>query len=209
MIEARFVPIQAWPGTKTRSRRISPFGVKYQRLLDDLERELRHVRARGIVIQAFVRAEDIRNDGWPRSSARFFEPGIVLGFTMPDGSQISFPCDTFTRWESNLRAISLTMTALRSIDRYGVTKRSEQYKGWKKVSAPEAELRKDGQWALDHLAHLAGVESSAIRGNAVAMDLAYRAAAKRTHPDYGGNTEAFQLLQEAVRILRAEYNWAA
>src|SRR5690554_7090169 len=60
------------------------------RCLDDLERELRHLGARGIVVQAYLRGEDIRNDGWPRSSARFMEPGIVLSFTDRSGQALSF-----------------------------------------------------------------------------------------------------------------------
>lgn len=203
MIDARFVSIQAWPGDKTRSRKDSPFGVKYQRCLDDLERELKHLRARDIVIQAHLTMQDIRNDGWPRSDARFYEPGIVLSFRASQGEEISFPCDTYRHWQSNLRAICLTLTALRAIDRYGVSKRAEQYKGWKKLAAPQQEHRRDAQWALEHLAHLANVEPSAIRGNTAAIDLAYRAAARRTHPDSGGNNEAFQLLQDAIQILRS------
>jgi hypothetical protein len=79
-----------------------------------------------------------------------------------------------------------------------------QYKGWKKIAAPSQEIAKDGRWAIEHLAHLAGVEPVALRGSSAAIDLAYRAAARKTHPDSGGNTEAFQLLQDAMRILRGE-----
>jgi len=202
MIDARFVSIDSWPGEKTRSRKRSPFNIKYQRILDDLEREMRHLGARDIVIQAFVRSDDIRNDGWPRSSARFFEPGIILSFTGRNREALSFPCDTYLHWDSNLRAISLTLTALRAIDRYGVTKRAEQYQGWKRLSAPTHEQKHDAIWALGHLAALADTTADAIRGDASAIDLAYRAAARKTHPDHGGNTDAFQLLQEAVRLLR-------
>jgi hypothetical protein len=201
-LDAKFVPLQAWPGEKTRARKSSPFGVKYQKLLDDLDRELKQLRARDVVIQAHINESDVRNDGWPRSSARFYEPGIILSFRAGQGEEISFPCDTYRNWDSNLRAICLTLTALRAIDRYGVTKRAEQYKGWRKLAAPQQEQRRDGDWALNHLAHLANVEPATIRGNATAIDLAYRAAARRTHPDTGGNTEAFQLLQDAVDILR-------
>lgn len=202
MINARFVPLNKWPGEKTRTRKRSPFAAKQNKVYSDLERELNHLRARNIVVQAFLSEDDIRNDGWPRSSARFHEPGIVLSFRARDGEDISFPCDTYNNWESNLRAICLTLTALRAIDRYGVTKRSEQYKGWKKIESPTHEQTRDYQWALEHLAHLADVDPAAIRNNPTAIDLAYRAAARKTHPDTGGNTEAFQLLQDAMTLLR-------
>ena len=158
MIDARFVPIEKWPGVPTRHRKVSPFIVTYARTLIDLERELNHLGARRIVIQAFVNEADIRNDGWPRSSARFFQPGIILSFTTRDGSSISFPCDTYVHWDHNLRAICLTMTALRAIDRYGVTQRAEQYQGWKRLEAPEHEAPKDQEWAYSYLAALNGIE---------------------------------------------------
>lgn len=202
MLNCRFVTLKSWPGEKTRGRKRSPFGIKYAQLLNYLERELRHLSARDIVIQAFLDSDDIRNDGWPRSNARFREPGIILSFRAREGEEIAFPCDTYKDWESNLRAICLTLSALRAIDRYGVTKRSEQYTGWKRLGAPNQEQVRDERWALEHLAHLAGVEPGTIRGNASALDLAYRTAARRTHPDTGGNTDAFQLLQSAIAILR-------
>lgn len=201
MIDAKFVPIDRWPGDPTRSRKRAPFGITYARILVDLERELNHLGAKSIVIEAFVNADDIRNDGWPRSSARFFQPGIVLSFRTRDGSSISFPCDTYVRWESNLRAICLTMTALRAINRYGVTKRQEQYQGWKRLESPAHPRPKDSEWAYSYLAALNNCEPSALRGNRDALHIAYKQAAKKTHPDAGGNVEAFQTLQEAGSIL--------
>lgn len=202
MIDCRFVPIQNWPGSRTPKRKDSPFDVKYLKLLDDLGRELRHLRARDIVVQAHLTLADLRNDGWPRSDAKFYDPGIVLSFRAGEGDEIAFPCDTYKSWQGNLRAICLTLTALRAIDRYGVTKRKEQYSGWKRLAAPNQEMKRDAEWALNHLAHLANVQPSAIRNNANSIDLAYRAAARKAHPDSGGNTEAFQLLQDAVAILK-------
>ncbi len=83
MIDARFVPVESWPGEKTpsRKRKKAPFGSTYSKNLDDLERELRHLGAVDIIIQAYFRREDIRNDGWPRSSApKPSDPGIILSF---------------------------------------------------------------------------------------------------------------------------------
>jgi hypothetical protein len=202
LINAQFVPIESWPGEPTRRRVKAPFTVSYQKMLNDLERELRHLGARSIVVQAFLRGDDIRNDGWPRSSARFNGPGIVLSFMDRAGAEISFPCDTYVNWDSNLRAVSLTLSALRAIDRYGVTKRAEQYQGWKRLAAPGQEQKRGTDWALSHLAALAQTTPVAIRGNAAALDLAYRTAAKKTHPDAGGSAEAFQMLQEAMQILQ-------
>lgn len=203
MIDARFVPCDTWPGTKTRHRKHSPFEVKFGRLLDDLERELNHLRARDIVIQAYYRREDIRNDGWPRSSApRPADPGVVLSFTKPDGQEISLPCDTYVNYESNLRAISLTLTALRAIDRYGVTQHGEQYKGWAKLPpAPDRMTVKDAQEFIV-------LHTGIFPANRETLNDAYRAAARKLHPDTtNGSDGQFIMLGKAKATIEEANGW--
>ena len=201
MIEARFVPIEKWPGTPRTSRRYAHFRKSYMAQLNALEYELRHLGARDIVIQAGFRSADIRNDGWPRSGARPMQPGVIVSFRNRKGEAFGFPCDTYTDFEDNLYAIALSLEALRAVDRHGVTQRAEQYQGWKRLEAPEHEAAKDQEWAYGFLAALNGIEPAALHGNRAALDIAYRAAAKKTHPDTGGNVDAFQTLQEARNLL--------
>ncbi len=206
MLEAQFAPIDHWPGSRTRRRLRAKFAtVNY----NDLERELRHLGARKIIVQAFITYDDIRNDGWPRSSARFKDPGIILSFTTRGGEFVSFPCDTYTDWRHNLRAITLTLTALRAIDRYGVTRNSEQYQGWKRLPAPIVEEKRGAEWAFEHLARLSRTSVAALRNNSAAIELAYRSAAKQAHPDAGGSHEAFTLLQDCMRIIHDSFRGAA
>lgn len=205
MIDARFVPIEKWPREKTppNKRKSSPFDVKYGRMLDDLERELRHLGASNVVIQAYFDRKDIRNDGWPRGSARPSEPGVIVGFIKRGGQEISFPCDTYHNYESNLRAIGLTLAALRAIDRYGVTQHNEQYKGWAKL--PPAPEVMTGQSALAFLRLYSDIEPR----DPESMDRAFRVAARRLHPDNSesGNNNQFIMLQEARAALKREYGW--
>ena len=202
VIDARFVPLEQWPGKKTKNRQSSRFKIQYGRLLDELEEELKKLRARDIMIQAEISREEIRNDGWPKSNARFRGPGIILTFTTPKGD-ISFPCDTYLDWESNLRAISLTLTALRSIDRYGVSKHAEQYKGWAKLPpAPKEMTVKDAMAFMDlHSGILPGCGDSARK--------AYRLAAAKLHPDnpVTGNPDQFHLLSKAKETLERVHGW--
>lgn len=201
MIDCRFVPIETWPGKPKLLPRRAIFRVKYSARLDLLEKELYYLGAREILVQAFFSRDEIRNDGWPRSSARPRKPGVIVSFTNKQREQFSFPCDTYDAWEDNLYAIALSLEALRTVDRYGVTQRAEQYQGWKQIESPAHQQQKDSEWAYGFLASLNGIDKNALRGNRAALDLAYRAAAKKTHPDSGGNTEAFQILQEARTIL--------
>ena len=44
---------------------------------------------------------------------------------------LNFPCDRFTHWQDNLRAIAIRWRFCGAFDRYGVTQNDEQYSGFK------------------------------------------------------------------------------
>src|SRR5690606_5164123 len=78
--------------------------------------------------------DDIRLDGLPRANARPGHQGVVLAFDSKYGP-LKYATDTFDRWQDNLRAIALGLESLRRVDRYGITKRGEQYTGWRQLPA--------------------------------------------------------------------------
>ena len=202
MIDARFVPITEWPGVETpayRQKR-APFRAAYAKTLDLLETELAHLNAKEILIQAYLRREDIRNDGWPRSAARPTKPGVVLTFEVKPAGQVqrvimSFPCDRFDGWEDNLRAIALSLQALRMVDRYGVTRNNEQYRGFTALP-PAGNSRAT---AISFLSRITGWQEPQIKGD---LQGAYRLAARACHPDTGGNNELFHQLQQHWEALQ-------
>jgi hypothetical protein len=206
-IQATFRPIDVWPGGPTKHRRAAPFRAGWKATLELLKGELRALAARHVVVQIDMAESDIRLDGYPRASARAASPGIILAFDSKYGP-LRYPCDTYTDWEDNLRAVALAMEALRKVDRYGVTKRGEQYTGWKALPSGGASATTMG---ADHaavwLCNQAGsryLASDVLTRRDVAND-AYRDAAKQLHPDAGGDTEAFQRLQEVKRALDAHH----
>ncbi len=206
MIDARFRPIEKWPGTRTPScrRKRATFRATYPKTLDQLEHELHYLRAKEIVIQAGFGLDQIRNDGWPRSSARpHSDPGVIVSFRSPQG-EMSFPCDRYLDWEDNLRAIALSLEALRAVDRYGVTQHAEQYQGWKALPAPPpATNTMSRAAAATVIANHSVFAPLEILSEADKREEAYRQAAKRTHPDAGGSHEAFVLVQQAKSVLEA------
>lgn len=117
----------------------SQFQATYGKTLKDLERELDHLDAHSITIQAGFPNDRIRNDGWPYSSARPEHPGVVLQF-MRKKEMLTFRSLKYASFEENLRAIALTMDALRRVDRYGVVE-GEQYQGFKQIASPAADSR--------------------------------------------------------------------
>lgn len=207
MMQYQFRPIHEWPGTKTNPRKRSPFDVTWSRTLQDLDRELRHLKAEGLIIQCAVKESEIRLDGMMRSDARPAWPGVILTFDSKHGPQ-SYPCDTYSDWQANVRAIGLALTALRAVDRYGVSNRGEQYKGWARLEAPRQSMSESLLTALYLLVNVCGNTVNGVDPAAIMrdrdrhkVDSLYRQAVFLTHPDQGGNVDTFRKVQEAKAVL--------
>jgi hypothetical protein len=197
----RVRPITVWPGELSKTRRSSPFGSPWPTTLRELTRELRALSAHNVVLQIAMSERDFRVDGYPRADRRAQHPGVILSFDSRYGP-LSYPCDTFTDWKDNLRAITLAMESLRRVDRYGVTKRGEQYAGWRQLPAGSngsssfATADEALRWMRD-TAHSYGV----YQGREP-RDL-YRVLAKHLHPDRGGSRADWDRLDAAKRLLEA------
>lgn len=214
-MQYQFRPIQKWPRPFAKNRRRSPFQATYPQTLELLEGELSKINARNVVIQLALDEADIRRDGVPRARSRPEHPGVILAFEkwMPtrkvnDKGQplgiyrpLSFPCDAFTDWESNLRAIALSLEALRKVDRYGVTQSGEQYTGWAALPSPDGAIETREQ-AAQFITRHSGIVVTADHTDANALQRAYREAAKRLHPDADGDHESFTRLQTAYALLK-------
>jgi hypothetical protein len=186
-----FRPIDRWPGEQTRSRRHAPFRSSYSKTMQLLDRELIAVNARAVVIQLALTEGDIRRDGRPRADSRPAYPGVILAFESTKTGPVRMPCDKFTDWESNLRAIALSLEALRKVDRYGVTRRAEQYRGWQALppAGDKSEVEKAAVKLVTLSTGSAG-DVSKVMTNPEAYTLVYRLAVKRWHPDAtGGHLE--------------------
>lgn len=208
-------PIDKWPGEQTRDRQWSRFKARWDDTLVLLERELGYLEAKNVIFQVALREDDFRKyDGQPKTNSRASHPGVILAFDSKYGP-LKYATDTFTDFQDNVRAIALGLEALRKVDRYGITKRGEQYTGWKALPAStqpamstEAAARFIAFWGRP-----IGVSEDAAFGRVLrdsdALRIAYRTAAGNLHPDRGGDTEKFQLLQEAKRVLDAHHNGGA
>lgn len=200
MLNYEFRPIDVWPGEKTSQHALkrSLFSASWSKTLDLLERELGYLKAKNIVIQVAVGLHQIRNDGMLYASARPDWPGIILSFDSKIGP-LSYPCDKFNDWQANVRAVALSLEALRSVDRYGVTRRAEQYKGWARLPGPQ-EVTLGQVDAAKVLCEAAGVPLARFTSRDE-MEAIYRRAVSATHPDTGGNAELFKKVQAAKEIL--------
>jgi hypothetical protein len=202
-----FRPLGAWPGDQTRRPERSRFKTHYSVTLELLQREFAHLGAREIVIQLDLQERDIRLDGLPRANAHPQHQGVVIAFESKYGP-LKYATDTFDHWQDNVRAIALGLEALRKVDRYGITKRGEQYTGWKALPASTTPVM-----TTEAAARFIGIHSRAPLANLLTdpagYQAAYRSATKRLHPDAGGSVDEFQRLQEAKRILEAHHGAAS
>jgi hypothetical protein len=203
MIDLVFRPLAAPPD---RPRRRSQFRSTWIKTLDLLEYELRELGAKDIIVQAGFALTEIRNDGWPRGGAKAKHPAVVLSFRDRKGNPLSFPCDTYDSYEDNLRAIGLSLEALRAVNRYGVTKGHEQYQGFAQIAGPPDPKR----WSVDEaavwLAERGLGDKTSILADREQLILAYRVAASKMHPDR--NPEArgdWDRLQQAKSLLDAHF----
>lgn len=213
MIDARFRSLDTWPyeSTPSHQRRTRwTFKASWESTLHLLDRELGHLGARDIVIECGLRAHEIRNDGWPRSNANLPSfPGVAVHFDAPELGHLRYSTDTCEFWQHNVRSIALGLQALRAVDRYGITRGGEQYRGFGElpsgIAVPAARM------SVEQAATF--ITEHAVDGNGFGMydvedviaDVwyaeAYRAAARRLHPDAGGTVPDFQRLQEAKAVL--------
>jgi hypothetical protein len=95
---------------------------------------------------------------------------------------LTYATDAYDGWQANVRAIALSMQALRAVDRYGVSTKGEQYRGWSAIDSGGDAARRAAQ---DLIASYGGLAE----------------ALKATHPDRGGSNDAFIAVQEARRVL--------
>lgn len=196
----------SWPRPLLTNRRRALFDSTYDQTLDLLEREVNQLGTTQIVIQLDLTEADIRNDGLPRAAARPGHPGVIVSFESRWGP-LRYMTDEFQGWQNNLRAIALSLEALRKVDRYGVSNDGEQYRGYRALGDGKDETLGIDSFSVDEAAKVlidgTGVACSpdVLLGSWRAVSDAYKAAAKRLHPDAGGTADGFALANLAYRIL--------
>lgn len=184
-----------YPKTSYWERPRCPFRTAWSSTLSDLDLELRNLGASDVVIEVDMDESQIaKTTGRPRADALTRTPGVVLQFER-DGEHLIFPCDRFGDWQDNIRAIALTLNALRMMERYGTTS-GRQYQGFKALPS-------QGTTTTTTEEAERTVRRYAPSTNGVITDQAIRVAKAAAHPDRGGSHEAFVAVVDAEKALRA------
>lgn len=202
-----FRPLEAWtdPRTPVIGHQFSASWTATLNLLGSEVEALqpgRHTSV-DVILQVQAAESAMRKDGSIKADAKVRDDGVVVSFESKHGS-LRYACDRFTGqswgrglagWQANVRAIALTLTDLRRIERYGVGARGEQYTGW-------AELGSGGATTVDAAkALLCEYGNVPARPTDSDWKELHRRALMATHPDRGGDREAFDRVQAAYAVI--------
>lgn len=217
-VSIQYGPIVRWPGRlRAPHERIrAPFKSSHTDTLRLLEREVRMIHGETPVVQIALEPHQFTRDGLPYSKATAKHPGVIVSFSKPlrlaDGKRVkvplSFPCDRFHTWETNLRAVALALEDLRRVDRYGVTQNAEQYTGFKALPGPVASMPtfnadEAARWVVNFVPAVYALTPSRVLSDPESWAKAYQMAARALHPDMNGGTvkPEWQQLQQAKELL--------
>lgn len=184
MIEA--YPLQ-WPTGYPRTARVSnrfrfyPSSVYVE--IKSLKEELGRMNAMGVIISTNI---PTKGDGNPYSTyAKPSDVGVAVYFTI-DNRAMALCCDKWDSVEANLKALSMSVDALRGLDRWGVSDIMDRaFMGFKALPEKAASFP---WWEVLGLAR--DCTKSQIRD-------AYKKKAKVHHPNAGGEPHKWQELNEA------------
>lgn len=184
-------PLQ-WPLGRLRTdgyaRKGDPFKVPEGKVRADLARELRLMGVTDFVISCNLM---IRNDGLPYANQKQPEdPGVALYFTRK-GQEICISCDQYAKINTNLRAIGLSLGAIRGMERWGTEEMVDRaFTGF--TALPEAIIMGERTTRLWHevLQVLPDADIEIVQA-------AYKRMLMKSHPDTGGSDFKFQEVQNA------------
>lgn len=201
-------PLQ-WPAGWKRTdnwRRHKPrFVSRFAQDRDSVLRQLKLRRGSHIVITSDL---PVRNDGLPYANSNCSDPGIAV-YWVEKGHEHVIACDRWRTVSDNLRAIEMSLDALRALDRWGASETVEKaFAGFAALPpgdgthTPPASPSKrpwrsvfsiEGVFAqLGHADLLAVVRSR------------YRMRMQTAHPDAGGSHELAAELNGALEEAELE-----
>jgi hypothetical protein len=225
-------PLGAWDRPATESRKSAgTFRIGWFDALEELRTEVAALGGSLVVVRIDAADADIRRDGMLRSRAKVGFPGVKLSFESKHGP-LTYATDVYEKlysgdlesWQANVRAITLGLRALRAVDRYGITRTGEQYRGWTQIGAKAAEdgmttdeavrvIADAGRFRPEFVRVFADALVSAGAGrerivgrvsvadSRTALAKICRKAMASTHPDAGGNADVFRLVVKARDVL--------
>jgi hypothetical protein len=162
-------------GHAWRSKGLVSFAKARDGLLDEVAR----LGARNVVLSS---NHPLDRHGVPREGRRVEDEGIAIYFTLK-GKALAMACDRYVSAAANMRSLALAIDAMRQLERHGGGAMIERaFSGFAALPAPGS------PWE---------VLGIAPTKNTAAINDAYRAKARATHPDAGGSADQMARLNAA------------
>ena len=177
-----------WPEGQQRTegwkRKKTPFKVTQGTARDHLMAELARLGARDIILSTNI---PLRKDGLPITGRREpDDPGVAVYFKYKGA--MAFACDQYQKVYDNIRAIGLTIQAIRGIERWGSSDMMERaFRGFTALPAPESM-----NWRA-----ILGFKPT-DNPTQKEVKAACRKKALTMHPDQGGSDTEFHILKAAL-----------
>jgi hypothetical protein len=175
-----------WPEgqPRARARRHSKFKVDVDRARRQLLAELRMLGADHVVISSNQRNASYGADNGPEPK----DTGVAVYFAHGKKSLV-IACDSYVYLKDNMRAVGVTVAALRTIQRHGATELLERaFTGFAALPPRGGEVR---PWY-----EVLGVSSDATVD---AVKAKFRELSKIHHPDLGGDEVTMSRFTDAYR----------
>lgn len=167
-----------WP--KTKERQSSRFNTTLESALSSLKREIQLMGGENVVLSS----------NYTLGANNPKEPGVVAYFDWVEERYprkivaMAIPCDRWTKIQDNVRAIALTVEAMRGMERWGAKHMiKSMFMGFKALPAGDSDWR--------------AVLKVQQQASAEEIKAAYRKLANELHPDKGGKHEDFIRVQKA------------
>lgn len=194
----------------------SQFTASWSATLDLLEREVYALQNRNhpdpVILLDAKHGSLLLDGSRMRANASVRTPAVEVSFDSRQGP-MRFRCDRFGHvapgahmrvvWQHNVRAIALTLEALRAVERYGASGHGEQYVGYRALPpgggafiAGPAEPAEVDPWQVLAGATHCNVGSLKVWHEHGTLEAKVR---RRTHPDMaGGSREAYDMAMSAL-----------
>jgi len=183
-----------WPVGRGRTalsrRKKARFEVPFGIAVDHLLEEIRRMGSVTAVISTNVRGYEQRGVWRPYSlKSEPDDTGVACYFGVED-DPICLSCDRWLRVVDNIRAVGLTIAAMRSLERWGAAERRQAFQGFRALPASHHDWRT--------VLGLSGKpDYQEVRKQ-------YRRLAASAHPDQGGSEHDMARLNLALEAAKGE-----
>jgi hypothetical protein len=200
-------------------RTASAFTVTWHQALALLEREIDMLNGKNVVIELDVLPGQLTKVGQLRANTKARGNAVRVVFDSVHG-QLAYGTSEFVRgaattyrggdkvtkmpedWQHNVYAIARSLEAFRQADRYGVSKRGQQYVGFAELGPGRGGIAMGGLTHDQALIILENNAQGAGPTDGFTVEQLYRRARARCHPDrHEGNRALWDEVEEAATVL--------